>query len=216
MRRTRKSALFILTLAISSLCLGDVSFGQMIIEEPSVSYFKDELKKDHIYEIASKEYNQKMIEHEEGSYQDLETWFKEYRQITNKYSWIIDVPETLYDYFSEEELDRMFRVVQAEIGDEYSFEQKCNVASVILNRIEHEKFKDDMFSVLSKDQFATISNGRYKRVEVSETTRLACEYAFEISDTTDGCLFFDSNGMLNYQFVFNDGAHNFYKIKGEK
>ena len=25
-----------------------------------------------------------------------------------------------------------------------------------------------------------------------------------------GALFFDSNGALNYKFVFNDGAHNFY------
>ena len=51
---------------------------------------------------------------------------------------------------------------------------------------------------------------------MSEDTILACEYAFEIEDTTDGCLFFDSNNTLNYRFVFNDKAHNFYSLRGIK
>ena len=66
------------------------------------------------------------------------------------------------------------------------------------------------------DQFATIPDGRYKEVEVSEDTILACEYAFQIEDTTGGCLFFDSNNMLKYEFVFSDGAHNFYTLKEDK
>lgn len=146
---------------------------------------------------------------------DKEEWFISYKSIIEKYSDILDPPETLYDYFTDEELDMFFRVVQAEIGDEYSFEQKANVASVILNRIEHYKFPDEMFEILTSDQFSTIKNGRYKKVEISEETILACEYAFEIEDTTNGCLFFDSNNALKYEFIFNDGAHNFYKIKGE-
>ena len=52
-------------------------------------------------------------------------------------------------------------------GDEYSFEQKCNVASVVLNRINHYKFSDKMFEILTPDQFETISNGRYKKVKES-------------------------------------------------
>lgn len=122
-------------------------------------------------------------------------------------------PETIYDYFSEEELELLFRVVQAEIGDEYSFEQKCNVASVIFNRLEHDRFPDTLLKILIPSQFSTISNGSYKNVNISENTILACEYAFMIEDTADGCLFFDSNNALNYQFVFNDGAHNFYRYK---
>ena len=61
-----------------------------------------------------------------------------------------------------------------------------------------------------------MNNGKYKNVEVSEDTILACEYAFEIEDTTGGCLFFDSNNTLNYEFVFNDGVHNYYKLEQEK
>ena len=71
---------------------------------------------------------------------DKKEWFVAYKNIIDKYSYILDPPETIYDYYTDEELDMFFRVVQAEIGDEYTFEQKCNVASVILNRIDHYKF----------------------------------------------------------------------------
>lgn len=90
------------------------------------------------------------------------------------------------------------------------------MASVIFNRLEHERFPNTLSEILVYDQFSLISDGRYKEVEVSEDTILACEYAFQIEDTTGGCLFFDSNNTLNYKFIMNDGAHNFYKYKGEK
>lgn len=164
---------------------------------------------------AIEEMNQKMAEIE--SIEDKKEWFIAYKSIIEEYSYIIDPPETIYEYFTEEELDLLFHVVQAEIGDEcYSFEQKVNVVSVVFNRLYHEKFPDALSEILVYDQFSPISNGRYKEVEVSEDTILACEYAFEIEDTTDDCLFFDSNNALNYQFVFDDGAHNFYKYREEK
>lgn len=165
------------------------------------------------FDVAIEEMNHEMAEI--GSIEDKEEWFIAYKNIIEKYSYVLDPPESIYDYYSDEELDLLFRVVQAEIGDGYSFEQKCNVTSVIFNRIEDNRFPNSILEVLTPDQFATISNGRYKKVEVSETTILACEYVFMIEDTTNGCLFFDSNNALRYEFVFNDGAHNFYKIKGE-
>lgn len=146
-----------------------------------------------------------------NSIEDRKEWFIAYKSIVDKYSYILDPPLTIYDFYSDNELDMLFCVVQAEIGDEYSFEQKCNVASVIFNRIYNEQFPNTMFEVLTSDQFETISNGRYENVEVSEETILACEYAFQIEDTTGGCLFFDSNNTLNYVFIFNDGAHNYYR-----
>lgn len=159
------------------------------------------------------EMNQKMIEIE--SITDKKEWFLAYKKIVNEYAHIVDQPETIYDYFSEDELDLLFHVIQAEIGDEYSFEQKCNVASVIFNRLNHERFPNVLSEILTPDQFQPIEDGRYKEVNVSEDTILACEYVFIIGDTTDRCLFFDSNNILDYQFVFNDGAHNFYKYLEE-
>lgn len=143
-------------------------------------------------------------------------WLIAYKDIVSKYSYIIDPPETIYDYFTDEELVLLFHVVQAEVGDEYSFEQKVNVANVIFNRLRHEKFPDSLIELLEAEQFQPIADGRYKTVEVSENTILACEYAFMFPDTTNGSLFFDSNNTLKYEFVMNDGAHNFYKYKGEK
>ncbi len=144
---------------------------------------------------------------------DKELWFIEYKNIINKYSYILDPPESIYDYFTKDELNIFFSVVQAEVGDEYTFEQKCNVANVILNRIYHYQFEDNMFDVLTPSQFETVNNGRYKTVDVSYETVLACEYAFMFEDTTDGALFFDSNNVLKYEFIMNDGAHNFYKLR---
>lgn len=147
---------------------------------------------------------------------DKKEWFITYKNIAREYENYFDPPETIYDCFSEKELILLFHVVQAEIGDKYSFEQKVNVASVIFNRIKHERFPNSLSGILVANQFATISDGRYKEVEVSEETVLACEYAFQIEDTTGGCLFFDSNNRLNYRFMFFDGAHNFYTLKGEE
>ena len=162
---------------------------------------------------AIEEMNYEMTEIE--TITDKKEWFIAYKNIIEEYSYIIDPPETIYDYFSEEELDLLFHVVQAEVGDEYSFESKVNVANVIFNRFYHERFPNTLSDILVCDQFSPIADGRYREVEVTEDTILACEYAFMLEDTTDGCLFFDSNNTLNYQFVFDDGAHNFYKYREE-
>ena len=146
--------------------------------------------------------------------ENKEEYFIAYKSIIARYPQITQGHETIYDAFTEEELSLLFKVVQAEIGD-YSFEQKCNVVSVIFNRMTHDRFPNTLTEILSYDQFESISNGMYEKVQIDETTILACEYVY-IFGVTNNCVFFDSNGNLShYQYVFNDGAHNFYKIKGE-
>lgn len=139
-------------------------------------------------------------------------WFIAYKNIIDKYSYIIEPQQTIYEYFTEEELDLLFRTVQAEVGEECSFEQKCNVVSVIFNRLWHDRFPNELLEILIPSQFSTIKSEKYMRVNVSENTILACEYVFLMGDTTNGSLFFDSNNMLKYKFLFNDGAHNFYTL----
>ncbi len=189
--------------------------------QPSITK-RDEEKlcklQDTGYKVIYNEVNTAIIEMDKemqsiDSISDKKEYFIAYKEIVDKYSYILDPPETIYDYFTEDELDMFFHVVQAEIGDEYSFEQKCNVASVILNRIDHYKFSNEMFEILTPDQFETIRNGSYRNVEVSEDTILACEYVFMFGDTTNGALFFDSNNTLNYKFLASDGAHNFYTLR---
>ena len=145
--------------------------------------------------------------------EDKKEWFLKYKKFMDNPKFE-DKPETIYDCFREQELNLLFKVVQAEIGD-YSFNQKVNVANVIFNRITHERFGETLNEVLVPSQFATISNGRINRVKVDEDTILACEYAFLFEDTTNGALFFDSDGSLNYEQIGNDGAHNFYTLKEE-
>lgn len=192
-------------------------FGRKDIVEETVSVEENEknlVKETEIkseVDIAIENLNVEM--EQISSIEDKKEWYIAYKEVLNKYSNILDPQESIYDYFTDKELDLLFRVVQAEVGDENTFEQKCNAASVIFNRVEHEMFPNSLFEVLSEDQFCTIKNGSYKRVEVSDTTILACEYAFMIEDNTYGSLFFDSNGSLNYQFVINDGIHNFYTLK---
>lgn len=142
---------------------------------------------------------------------DKREWFIKYKAITEKYADIVDPPESIYDCFTEEELDLLFKVVQAEIGDSDDFIQKVNVASVIFNRLEHERFPDTLEEILVHDQFSSISDGRYEEVTVTEDTILSCEYSFMIREIENDVLFFDSNNSLNYKFTFNDGMHNFYQ-----
>lgn len=145
--------------------------------------------------------------------EDNREWFIAYKEIINNYSDVLDPPETIYDYYTDEELDLLFRVVQAEVGDEHPFEAKVNVASVIFNRWMSEEYSGNIFAILTeKNQFQPIQDGRYKDLIVSEDTILACECAFTIENTAQGCLFFDSNNTLNYNYVFSDLAHNFYSL----
>lgn len=148
------------------------------------------------------------------STKDKEEFFIEYKNIVEKYKDVVTPPNTIYDEFSEEELDLLFKVVQAEIGEQYSFEQKCNVVSVIFNRMAHDRFPNTLLEVLTYDQFTTISNGSYKTVEVTELTKLACEYVY-IFGATNNALFFNSHektdSFCGANYMFSDGSgHSFY------
>lgn len=142
---------------------------------------------------------------------DVEDWFKSYKVIIKKYAYLFDVPETIYDYYSDDEIYLMQRVVETECYGQ-DFISKCNVASVVLNRINSGNiFGNTVCEVITKpNQFA------YDRENISESTCLAVEYAFEIADTTRGCIAFRSDKKVDswygWEYVFTDEAgHHFYK-----
>lgn len=145
-------------------------------------------------------------------------WFKKYKEIQDEYSEWIDPDETIYDYFDEFELDLLFRIVETEVRGENNFDEKVNVANVIFNRIKHEDFPTNLTDILTEyPQFSSYINGEYKNVTVTETTILACEYAFQFQDTTNGALWFDSTrgnswADRNREYVFTDSVgHSFYR-----
>ena len=112
----------------------------------------------------------------------------------------------------------LFKIVETEVRGNENFSEKANVASVIFNRMKHDDFPTTMNDVLTEHpQFSSYISGAYKNVEVTDTTILACEYAFQIEDTTNGALYFDStNGKSwadrNREFLFKDDVgHSFYR-----
>lgn len=163
-----------------------------------------------IEEIAEKRKSERLAEI--SDIDNKKEWFLAYKEIVSDYDTILDLPDTIYDVFTEEELDFLFRVVQAEVGDEEStFEQKVNVARVIFNRLEHENFPDTLNEILTQEnQFTVVTNKKYKQIEISGEIILACEYAYQIESRSE-LLFFDCNDTLKYKKVKNDGIHNFYK-----
>ena len=179
---------------------------------------QETISEEEIRERRIGEAKQKM--NEINNIKDKQEWFASYKKIINEYSDVIDPPETIYDMFPSDHLDLLFRVVHAEIGDEWTFEHKVNVASVIYNRIESEHFGNSLITVLIPGQFSTISNGAYKN-KPSQKTIDACEYAFMFENANVGdALFFDSNGVQGksskLECVYRDGAHYFYQLKEKK
>ena len=160
-----------------------------------------------IYELKSQEVLEKQKELE--SIEDNKEWFIAYKKLIEEYSEWVDPPESIYDYFSDDEIYLMQRCIETETFEQ-DFDSKVNVASVILNRLNSEEFSNDVHKVIVKGQFA------FGRKKISEDTKLALEYAYMIGDTTEGALYFHSlaykprfNGA---DYIFTDEAgHHFYR-----
>ena len=173
------------------------------ISEPETSV----ASKYDIYAIKSQEVLDK--QEELSSIEDNEEWFVAYKDLIEEYSEWVDPPETIYDYYTEDEIYLMQRCIETETFEQ-DFDSKVNVASVILNRIESDEFANEVSEIIVKGQFA------FGRENISENTVLALEYAFMIGDTTDGALYFHSNPKTETfngaEFIFTDTAgHHFYK-----
>lgn len=163
-----------------------------------------------------KEAKEKIKELDSIKKSNKKKYIQEYKKIIKKYEEVIDSPETIYDVIDSAELDFFQRIVSAEIeiGD---FDAKCNVASVILNRVESKEFPNTITKVLKEHkQFSTYLFGTYKTTTPSKDTKLAIEYVWLFGDTTNGCTYFRSgkdtgkfHSTLDRQF--NDGYHTFYK-----
>lgn len=159
-------------------------------------------------EVALQDVEQKMTDIE--SIEDKMEWFIAYKGIINEYYGILDPPETIYDYFTEDEVRLICRVVETETYDQ-DFMSKVNVANVVLNRYYSGEFGETITEIVtSPHQFA------YGRKNITEDTIWAVMYAFEIEDTTNGALFFHSNKKTDKfngaDYIYTDKCgHNFYK-----
>lgn len=137
-------------------------------------------------------------------------WFVSYKLLQDEYSEHIEKDKTIYDEFSANQIKYMQRCIETEVY-QAPFDSKCNVASVILNRVYNNRWSSNPITVVtSKNQFA------YSRTNITESTILALEYAYQIGDTTNGCIAFRSgnkpNSWIGLKLQFVDGVgHGFYK-----
>lgn len=169
-----------------------------------------------------KELKEKLKGIEDLKSTDRKKYLAKYKKITEKYSDVHeDVEETIYDVTTSSEFDLLAGIVEAEIGIG-DFDAKCNVASAIINRYHSERFPNTFKGVVTQRyngtyQFQTYANGSYKRVEVTEDTKLAIEYAYEIEDTVYGATYFHSGRSSWHEdylkFVTKDKWHKFYTVK---
>ena len=208
------------TFIVCILCFISFVIGSLIEEQYYMKMQPQILQKEKeiIYlEIPVKfEEEQIEIDFKENFYTDYmdkltldncEYWWHGYNIMMESWE---DQPEHLTDIYTEEELEYLYRAVETETYGA-DFLSKANVANVIFNRIENDNWGNDFKSVVtSPNQFS------YFRKSISESTKEACAFAFEIEDTTNGALFFHSGGMTytfngaNYMFTDNCG-HHFYK-----
>ena len=141
---------------------------------------------------------------------DKRAWFILYKSIQEEYDDYLDSPESIYDYFTDEQIVMMQKCIETETY-QCSFEAKVNVACVILNRVEHDEYPTDPVEIItSKNQFA------YSRNNITEDTILALEYAFMIEDTTNGCIAFRSDCSPDTWYGWtkqftDESGHTFYK-----
>ena len=128
----------------------------------------------------------------------------------------------IFDDFSKEDRFILYRIVEAEAGDG-NIQAKKNVAHVIFNRLKSKKFANNVHDVVfDKHQFSPISDGRYWKVTIADSTKDAVIKAYEEGDTTGGALYFAnmkyvSNAKTRAWFnsmkcLFTDSInHSFYK-----
>lgn len=142
---------------------------------------------------------------------DSYEYYKLYKKITEYYTGCYDFQAMIEDNYSEEDLNYLARCVETECY-QCQFNCKVNVANVIINRVNSDRFKQSTIKdvITSPNQFA------YHRTNISEDTMLAIEYTLLFGDTTEGALFFHSNNKTQTfngsDYIFTDECgHHFYK-----
>ena len=125
---------------------------------------------------------------------------------------------------TQDEYDILVRITEAEATGG-NHEQKMNVASCVLARVEAPQWPDNIEDVVfQKQQFTPIWDGRYFTVKIQDSTKKAVDEVLKFGKTHD-CLWFCSDGSynkknekgeycsyhrLNHTWVFFDGEHHYF------
>lgn len=126
---------------------------------------------------------------------------------------------------SDEELEVLQRIVEAEAGSEDE-DGKLLVANVVLNRVNSSRFPNTVSEVVFQQgggvtQFSPVASGRFYKVEISEETVSAVGRALMGEDISEGALYFAARKYAgrsqmrwfdsHLDYLFSHGGHEFFK-----
>ena len=129
-------------------------------------------------------------------------------------------------FLADEDYEILLKIVEAEAGGEDEIGRML-VASVVLNRMGHEKFPDSIKEVVYHNvngtyQFSPVASGRLIRARVSDETIAAVEKVLLGIDHSEGALFFASRKAAdpekmkwfdrNLKKLFCHGGHEFFTL----
>ena len=122
------------------------------------------------------------------------------------------------------EYDILVRIVEAEATGG-NVEQKMNVVSCVLARVEAPQWPNDIYSVVfQKQQFTPVWDGRYYTVTITQSSKEAVDKVLQDGKTHD-CLWFCSDDSYNkknekgeycsyhrlhHTWVFFDDEHHYF------
>ena len=128
----------------------------------------------------------------------------------------IEMPQNEIDTYDHDALDLLAMVVQAEAGNQDLLGKRL-VVDVILNRVDSDKFPNDLESVLRQSgQFSVVASGAiYKNTPSDETIEAI---KMELEERTDTEIMFFCAGGYNSccEPAYKYGDHYFGYFKGIK
>jgi spore germination cell wall hydrolase CwlJ-like protein len=130
------------------------------------------------------------------------------------------VNEPVYS-FSDKEVLILERITEAEATGQSSAAKK-NVCSVIINRVESDKFPDTVKEVVfQRHQFSPTIDGRYDSVEVTDSTQKAVKEVLQNGVINKALFFCNESDVKSLKtqkwfksltFLFkDDSGHSFFK-----
>lgn len=122
-----------------------------------------------------------------------------------------DTDEQIEEEIKLGELELLAQLVEAEAGNQ-SFEGKCLVVDVVLNRVESDIFPDTISGVIYQDgQFSVAHNGRLERAgwHMQESDYAAVAYEMELHQNKDVLYFNNCPIVAGKGEKFKVGGHYF-------
>lgn len=130
------------------------------------------------------------------------------------------------DALSIKDTEALYKAVEAETREVSTYEEKLNVANVILNRVNNPSFPNTPYGVIHAHhtnarghviyQFSVVSDGSYKKAVPSDVTIKAVDDAIGGKwNMSDKVVFFNIKGLncwakRNKKCWGTDSIHEFY------